>query len=238
MFLKSADLYDLFYTWKDYPAEVQRIHEIVRAEKQSEGNTLLDIACGSGHHIEYLKRLYQTEGLDLDQGLLQAARERNPEVTFHLGDMRTFDLGKKFDVVLCLFSSIGYTKTVANMEQAITQMANHLKPGGILVLEPWFTKETYSPGLPFALNVDKPELKATRMNVSRIEGDVSVLDFHYLLATPEGVEYFTERHELGLFSQDEHIQAFRKSGLQVRYDGDGLMGRGLYIGVREPREAA
>ena len=50
------------------------------------------------------------------------------------------------------------------------------------------------------------------------------------------LRHFTERHELGLFSEQEHMQAFRKAGLDVSYDHPGLTGRGLYIGVKPVQE--
>ena len=61
------------------------------------------------------------------------------------GNMLDFDLGRQFDVVTCLFSSIGYVKTVPNMKRAVANMSRHLKPGGVLVLEPWFTPEDWHP---------------------------------------------------------------------------------------------
>ena len=36
--------------------------------------------------------------------------------------------------------------------------------------------------------------------------------------------------ELGLFTRDEMTWAFEFAGMDVRYDSEGLMGRGLYIG--------
>ena len=80
--------------------------------------------------------------------------------------------------------------------------------------------------------MDQPDLKVARMNISEVEDGVSVLNFHYLVATSSGVEHFTERHELGLFSHDEYLSAFSAGGLEVVYDADGLAGRGLYIGCR------
>jgi hypothetical protein len=57
-------------------------------------------------------------------------------------------------------------------------------------------------------------------------------DFHYLVGTPAGIEHFTERHEMGLFTDEQHRAAFTAAGLDVAYDAEGLMGRGVYIGIR------
>ena len=70
------------------------------------------------------------------------------------------------------------------------------------------------------------------MNISAVEDGVSVLDFHYLVATPEGIEHFSERHELGLFTFEQYEAAMRDSRLNVLVDREGLMGRGLFIGIR------
>jgi hypothetical protein len=53
------------------------------------------------------------------------------------------------------------------------------------------------------------------------------------VATPQGIEHFTERHEMGLFTHEEYMSAFRASELDAVFDEapDKLMGRGLYIGV-------
>jgi hypothetical protein len=70
------------------------------------------------------------------------------------------------------------------------------------------------------------------MSVSERTGNISRNDFHYLVATPAGIQHFTERHELGLFTHEDYLAAFRDSGLEVIHDPDGLIGRGLYIGLR------
>ena len=168
--------------------------------------------------------------MDLEPELLEMARQRNPEIAFHQGDMIDFDLGHTFDIVTCLFSSVGYVKTLDNLNKAVHCMASHLKPGGLLLVEPWFTPGDWHSGTPHAMLIDEPQLKIARLNTSFAEGRLSYFDFHYLIATPKGTEHVVERHELGLFEREEMRTAFERASLQASYDATGLTGRGLWIG--------
>jgi SAM-dependent methyltransferase len=215
---------------KDYPAEVQLLLDWIERNKRSAGNRLLDVACGTGRHLEYLREHYQVEGLDLSEEMLAVARQRNPGVVFHWADMIDFDLGQQFDVVTCLFSSIGYVKTLENLNRAVDCMARHVLPGGVLVIEPWFTPQAWKPGRVHSVFIDEPELKIARINISSVVGRLSYFDFHYLIGTLQGVEYFIEKHEAGLFTIEEMQQAIQSAGLEVSYNEQGLSGRGLYIG--------
>ncbi|HJT58538.1 MAG TPA: class I SAM-dependent methyltransferase [Ktedonobacteraceae bacterium] len=234
MFTKSEALYDAIYsTMKDYANEAEQIHALIQQYKQSSGNRLLDVACGTGGHLPFLQQYYSVEGLDLDAQMLEIARQRNPGVIFHHADMVDFSLNQQFDVILCLFSSIGYVKTVPWLYQALQTMRRHLLPGGVVIIEPWLTPERFKPGHIGAVFVNQPDLKIARMNTTEVVDSVSIMDFHYLVATAQGIEHFTERHEMGLFSHEDYLGAFQASELNVVFDDapDKLMGRGLYIGV-------
>ena len=146
--------------------------------------------------------------------------------------MLDFNLDRSFDVVTCLFSSIGYLKTVSDLKQALATMGRHMHPGGVLIIEPWLSPEAYNVGGPHALFVDDPEIKIARMNLSGLQDGVSIIDMHHLVATPEGVEYFVERHELTLFTDAQYRQAIDETGLIYKNDPQGLTGRGLLIGLK------
>ena len=86
--------------------------------------------------------------------MLAVARQRLPELTLRQGDMRTFDLGKQFDAITCLFSAIGYMPTIDDVRAAIGNMAHHLRPGGVLLVEPWLTPDMAIDGHRSALFVE------------------------------------------------------------------------------------
>jgi ubiquinone/menaquinone biosynthesis C-methylase UbiE len=229
---RSAAYYDAIYAWKNYEKETSKLFQFIRRYKKTTGNTLLDVACGTGNHIKYLKKKYAVEGLDINPAMLKQAREKYPEIRFYRGDMCSFQPGKRYDVITCLFSAIGHVKTMTKLRQAVRQMARHLKTGGLLVLEPWITPEGWTAGHISANFVNQPELKLARMSVSKRRGRCSLNDEHHLVASPRGIEYFVERLELGLFTSKEYRTAIKDAGLGVRYDVKGLMGRGLYFGLK------
>jgi SAM-dependent methyltransferase len=234
-YTRSAAWYDALYASKDYAREAQGVHDLITQHQRSAGNTLLDVACGTGRHLEYLQTWYTVKGLDLEPGLLACARERLPGVEFIVGDMTIFDLGEQFDAVTCLFSAIGYMRTADRLNLAIQRLAAHIKSGGVLIVEPWFTRATWNVGRLHANFIDQPDLKIARMNISELhgsdaEGWFSRNDMHFLVMTPQGIEHFVERHDLGLFEVDQYLAAITAAGLDAITDPQGITGRGMFIG--------
>jgi SAM-dependent methyltransferase len=232
VFERTQRFYDLVYSWKDYPAEAARLHSLVQARKRSPGNSLLDVACGTGKHMELLRDNYDVEGLDLDAEMLAVARQRLPGVPLHLEDFRGFDLGRLYDVVVCLFSSIAYARNTNELEQAIACLARHVQPGGVVVVEPFFAPDDYRPGYVQMLCVEEPDLKITRMSAGVVRDQRVHFDFHYLVGHPTGIDHIVEAHELSLFRVSQYMDAFRSTELVVQHDAEGLMGRGLFVGTK------
>lgn len=237
MYTQSAKYYDALYhaLGKDYAQEAERVKEIVAERCRSGGNTLLDVGCGTGKHIEALRDQFACEGLDVDRTMLEIARARNPDVPFHLSDMIGFNLGKRFDVIISLFGSIGYAPNAQRLQQIVASFGRHLKPGGVVIVEPWVRPEDWRDGEVNALFVNEPELKVARMSVARRDANISILNFHYMVASRDGIRTFTEPHRLTLFSDDEYQEAFRRARLFYEHEENGLTpGRGLYIAFSRP----
>jgi SAM-dependent methyltransferase len=189
------------------------------------------VACGTGGHLAFLKRRYLVEGLDREPLLLAIARRKLPGVRFHRGDMVRFTLGRRFDVVTCLFSAIGYMTTPARLRRAVASMARHLLPGGVLIIEPWLTPGRFRAGYTTGQFVKQPGVVIARFSASRRGGAQSVVEFQYLVARRGRITHFSERHRLGLFTFPQYRAAMRSAGLTVTIDRKGLIGRGLLIGV-------
>jgi ubiquinone/menaquinone biosynthesis C-methylase UbiE len=234
---KSSAFYDAIYSFKDYRAEAQQIDELVKAHlkatpTEGEKPTLLDVACGTGRHAEYLAESYNVTGLDLELGLLSIARKRLPSMHFYHGDMRDFNLRQQFDVVTCLFSSIGYVRTERALRQTLAAFFRHTRPGGVVLVEGWLRPGEFIPGHLSSLFVNEPELKIARIGHSIVDGDLSIMHMHHLVGTPEEIIQFSEDHEMGLFTKEQYMDAVSAAGYEAYYDDTSLTGRGVYIGVR------
>lgn len=239
--LMTADVYDAIYSTKNYESEALALKGLIEQYKTTEGNELLDVACGTGLHLPYIVDDYQVTGVDLSEQQLEAAKKRLPDLTFVQGDMRDFDLHHQYDVVTCLFSSIGYVHPYEDLKQAIKNMANHLKPGGVMFIEPWLQPGVFDPSRPPHTQIGElPEkqLKVTRTAHNDIDGNISIMNMHHVVETPNGTQKFTEEHRLALYTPQEFQEAFAEAGLELHHDEQGLSGRGLYIGTKPQAELA
>jgi ubiquinone/menaquinone biosynthesis C-methylase UbiE len=232
MFIDSAKIYDFIYSIKDYQKEALEVISMIRSRKP-QAKTILDVGCGTAEHHRHLKKEFLIDGLDINEEYIRAARTKNEAGSYYVMDMVDFHLSKKYDVILCLFSAIGYILTMDKVISMLKHINEHLIEGGLVIVEPWFTPDTWKTGKLHMLTYDKDDIKISRMNISETIGRLAVVNFHYLLGTPDnGVQHFEERHEFALFSQDEIQTAFEEAGFEVSYDEKGLIGRGMYFGTK------
>jgi SAM-dependent methyltransferase len=228
MFTESADFYDAIYSWKDYAAEAARIAARLRRTHPA-ARTILDVACGTGEHVRQLSALgFEVDGLDLDPGLLRIASAKNPSARFVCADMSDFTLDRRYDVVACLFSSIGYLVTLDRVIRALECFRRHLASNGVVLVEPWFAPGRLVNGRVFRSAGTHHGMSVERISRNEIDGRISRLHFEYRVETPAGPRRLSETHELGLFTRKEMAAAFRQAGLAATYAPIGLTGRGLW----------
>ena len=232
---KSAQIYDLLYVGagiKDYAAEAKELHGIIE-DAHPGAETLLDVACGTGAHLVELRRWYTVEGVDQSREMLAVAQTRLGGVPLHIADMRTLDLGKTFDAVVCLFSSIGYVTDPTEMRSTIGRLAAHVAPGGVLIVDGWLRPDVWQNeyrGEPDIAH--NSEVTVVRLAFSRRERSITELDMHHLVRTNSGIEYFSETHKLALTPTEDYVSAVELAGLSARVIPDYMPGRDRVVGTR------
>lgn len=99
--------------------------------------SVLELGCGYGRVLDGLTRERSLEvfGLDRDGGLLDLARERAPRATIVAGDMREFDLGRRFDRVFIPYNGLYCVLSEAEQIAVLRCARAHLNDGGLLVLD-------------------------------------------------------------------------------------------------------
>lgn len=234
MFSESASLYDLIYSrLKDYEDEATQIDALIKSG-HSDARSVLDVACGTGEHARILSERfgYSVDGVDVEGEFVRIAQQKNPKGRFWRADMRDFDGGRRYDVVLCLFSSIAYVKRLAGVTEALSNFARHVTDPGLILVEPWFAPDAWKPGTLHMITAESEEMKVCRMSHSDVDGTVSQITFEYLIGRSDGIRRVQETHELGLFTREQMEACFKAAGLHVRYDDTGPSGRGLFVASR------
>lgn len=237
----TVEFYDRIYADKDYAAEVSQVLEMV-AELGVTPASVLDVACGTGAHLaEFARSGLSIAGIDLAVGMVDSAnlrlvghRSAGPmETPVAVGDLVDFDLGRRFDLVTCLFSSIGYAGSSEGLQSAVAAMARHLNPGGAIVVEPF-----YPPGmwLDAKLGHDLMELDGltvVRLARSGRREDLALIDFLHAVGTPDGFTTWEEHHELLLAEPEAYLDAIARCGMTGRFEPEGFSfrggGRGLVV---------
>lgn len=234
-----AGWYDALYDarGKDYDREARVLLELAAAHGV-EVDSLLDVACGTGRHLaSFAARLDEVAGTDDAAEMLTIAAARlGSEVALHEADLRSFDLGRTFDVVTCLFSSIGHVEDEEELDAAVAAMTAHVAPGGMLMIEPWLTPERVrDEGVRDLVTAQQDDGVIARVASSRREGDVVALSFAWAVATPGGVATLEEHLRMPLFTPARYVAAVERAGLEGQWveEVDGLAAdRGLLIGRR------
>jgi SAM-dependent methyltransferase len=231
MFSASAEFYDLIYsTLKDYAAEAAQIAALLH-EINPQCRTVLDVACGTGEHARLLAgHGFAVDGLDLEPAFVRIAGQKHPAGRFFVADMSDFHVPHRYDAVLCLFSSIGYLRTLDRVRRALTCFRDHLTPGGVAIVEPWFAPGILDPTRVARHTAEANGIAVSRAGRTQIEGNISRVHFEYEITDSSGTRHASEVHELGLFTTEELLRTFQEAGLATEYDPQGLTERGLYIG--------
>lgn len=229
MYRRSAAYYDVIYAdTKDYAAEAAAVHRLLSGWRPAV-REVLDVGCGSGEHDRFLARWYEVSGVDLNPELVALAEAKRPGAAYHVADMTTLALGTRYDAVVCLFNAIAYLPTGDHLAAAFRRMAAHLRPGGVLVFEPWHTPDTWLPERSDRVEeLRRGDLEVRRAVCCSTVDTTSVFRFEFVVRGSGDEQRFAETHELTLFTTAQLHEAAAAAGLTLSHLDSPPFRRGLY----------
>jgi SAM-dependent methyltransferase len=201
----------------EYAHYCQHVSGLIRRYAKRPVVTLLDIGCGGGKNVLNLNREFKVTGLDLNPAMLVQAKELNPDCAFVQGDMRKFRLGLAFDAVL-MDDAISHMNCRDDFVAAFGAAHDHLNPGGVLVVTPDVTIETFQQNKTTTTRTTRDELDVVFIeNVydpdpTDEQYETTIL---YLIRDYGSLRIETEHWTMGIFSLDTWIDVLRETGFQV-----------------------
>ncbi|MBU1698734.1 MAG: class I SAM-dependent methyltransferase [Candidatus Eisenbacteria bacterium] len=227
MFRLYDDLAWLWPMWggpEEYADYCTHVVRLISAHAQIPVRSLLNIGCGGGKNAFNLKRHYNVTGLDLSPRMLELSRALNPECAFLPGDMRGFNLDRAFDAIL-MDDAISYMANRANLRSAFEAAYRHLSPGGVMVVGPDYTKETFVQNRTVATPA-VGTAKLAKVEVVFVENDYdpdptdecyegTIL---YLIREHGRLRVETDCHILGLFAYEVWRETLTEVGFQIHQE--------------------
>ena len=205
-----AGYYDLVYADKPYADEARFVVRWLEALLGRRPRTLLDLACGTGRHaVEFEAMGIEVTGVDINEELLDKARERAPGIEFHAQDMRDLDLGAaRFEAITCLFDSIGYPQRNEGVIAALEGARRHLADGGALAVEFLHAPAMLLHAVPVRVRRWPTDAGGELLRISRTRldpvGHVMDVDYELVDLRPDGTyERWQERQSNRFFSVEE-----------------------------------
>lgn len=216
MFDKIAPYYDYFKQHRDYSAEAKQLSKVIKEHKAS-AQRVVELGCGTGSLMKQLLELgYTVIGIDESDGMLKAAAQKLPsETELHATTFDAYNLKQASDAVVWVDGAIGYVSP-----ERIPDTLDHIAKAsfdrdGILVIEPWYTRETWRAGHNHLITHQTPSGDVyTRLSHGYEDGS---MDFHHLIATSEGVEHVTSTSRLWLHDYAEVVSHLGGLGLEVSF---------------------
>ncbi len=133
-FYSDARLYDRLFPGGE------RAVDFYRAEADRQGGSVLELGSGTGHKlIPIAADGHPCVGLELSPDMLAEAQrkadERGVKVEWVQGDMRDFDLGRTFDLVLIAANSLLHLHEAGDLVSCFRSVRRHLAPGARFVFD-------------------------------------------------------------------------------------------------------
>jgi SAM-dependent methyltransferase len=221
----TEQLYDALADWwaaisppSEYSEEASLYIDMIQGAARGPVREVLELGSGGGNNASHMKRAFALTLVEPAEGMRELSRALNPECEHMAGDMRTVRLGRTFDAVF-VHDAVMYMRTEDDLRAALTTVAAHLSPGGVALVAPDATADTFEEATEHGGGEDKSGRRA-RYLMWTLPPDPGGTSFetHYvfLLREPDGsMRTVQDVHHEGLFGRATWLGLFGEVGLSA-----------------------
>ena len=208
----------------EYAEEAALYVETIRSAATAPVHRVLKLGSGGGNNASHMKHAFAMTLVEPADGMRELSRALNPECEHLPGDMRTVRLGRLFDAVF-VHDAVMYMTAEEDLRAALATVAAHLAPGGVALVAPDATTETFSETTEHGGGEDANGRRARYLEwrLPPEPGETS-FETHYalLLREPDGtVRSAHDVHREGLFGRETWLGLFREVGIAARSSRPG-----------------
>jgi SAM-dependent methyltransferase len=235
MYADLAAWWDVFSPPSHYDEEAADLLPEILAAPDAPPETLLELGCGAGSLASHFKDRLRLTLTDVSPRMLDVSRSVNPESEHVLGDMRTIDLGRQFDVVF-IHDAIMYASTQDDVRATLRTASRHCRRGGAIVVVPDFVRETFAPQ-PRSGGEDAADGRGLRYLEWTWDPDVTddtcEVVYAFILRESSGATRVAGyRYRVGLFPRAAWLDWLRDAGCTPRSRMDPW-DRDVFVGVKK-----
>lgn len=237
-FQKYSAYYDLLYRDKDYAAEAKYVARTIRSATP-DARSILELGSGTGRHGRLLAAMgFDVHGIERSADMVAAANASpaspvsaaGGSFTCQVGDIRSANLGWRFDGVIALFHVISYQTTNEDLQAAFRVAARHLAPGGVFLFDVWHGPAVLAEGPTKRVkNVADERFEVTRTALPELDSNRHTVKVSYELQCSDRrsgeVARFGEEHLMRYLFPTEIDRLSRGCGMRVMKAEEFLTGR-------------
>ena len=143
------------FGWNYYPEIFgQQLLEWMKRQA-FQPKTSMDLGCGTGILCEILQNSgIQAAGMDFSSGMIEIARQGNPEIVYEVADMITFCPDKQFDLVTCTGDALNHIRQLPDIGKIFANVYRYTSRGGYFIFD-ILNENEVSTSEPFEMDFDE-----------------------------------------------------------------------------------
>ena len=236
VFQRYSEYYDLLYRDKDYEAEADYVARTLRSVS-SDVRQLLEFGSGTGRHGRLLaERGFHVFGIERSASMVAVARRTAPSSSHisgsfdcKVGDIKTVELDRVFDAVICLFHVVSYQTSNLDLVATFDNAARHLIVGGIFLFDVWHGPAVLKEGPSVRVKrMENENIRLSRTAEPELDVNARIVTVNYTVLAESKVDgrltTFRENHRMRYLFPSEVEFLANQTGFHVEQSEEFFTG--------------